>query len=796
MKTSLRALLLAALFLLPLLPVAEAVGPEARPWSTYNALSQVTAVALAREGTTIAAATGPALTSGSTAAPGGLPPVPTPADSGSLTDLIVLDHRYGFAQNLTYHTEALPPPGRSLVAVSRDGTAVASVGIEYQQATSTQRTRLYYARIAADGNWSTPGAFNRSIDLGSVAGPQASGMVPDIAGLALSDDGRRVAVLYGFGDQYALRGWTFTGGSLNGAMNLSAPGTPRALAASGDLSRMVVVGQFPQGNFTYGGAHVLPFAQSTPLATWFETSANNTDARAATSSRDGTLLAIADGAGRVFVFHDAALASPAVVNATTQPANLTMSEDGTRLATFADRSLAVFDVTTGITPVWNTTSGAQAIAAVALNQTGGLVLVAGAGTGGALVAYGEGDTTPLWQLPGDTRAVAVDSAGTRVAYAQRAAIGAALIPRMISIELVGGGKVSAQRIVTSPGDSSFEVTLRNDGGGIERIVFEESAPGVSIPIVQPVSVRPGDIIRTNITIAVEAGLVGPRVFNVSARSLGSNAIDNVTLAIAPAPTLDVRLLVNETDVIAQLGQTTESLLTIVNNGTGDANVSIRATQTVSSGVLWNLTLSEPTLTALRGTRTSVKVLMTPPANAENGTSATVDFTLEGPGIYDTARVVYRINPSLEVEMNATGVTKFIEPGARAFYNVTVANTGSLPRQFELFYTIASSDGRNWGVDMQTQTTRLEPLERRTVPVLIVAPADAQPDERVAVVVSARSISETVNETIVMDNVTLYGIAVAPKVTSTTPVGNGVPGFLPIAAFAAIALVALLRRRPS
>ena len=804
MKTPVRALLLAALILLPLVPTAQAVGPETR-WPAYNAGSDVNAIVIAREGRTIAAAlAAPPYTTGGTAptiscaaTPSGLPTQPTPACAR--TDLIVLDHDHGYAQNLTYYdiTKTPPtlPPGRSLVAVSRDGTAIASVGPEYQQTTNANRTRLYYSSIPAGGNWSTPGSFNRSIDLGS-ADAQSGGFVPDIVGLALSDDGRRVAVLYGFGDQYALRGWTFTGGSLNGAMNLSAPGIPRALAASGDLSRMIVAGQFPQGNLSYGGAHVLPFAQGTPLATWFETSANNTDTRSAASSRDGTVVAVSDVLGKVYVFHDATLQAPTVANATAQPANLSMSEDGSRLAAFATKSLVVLDTTSGATPLWNTTSGAQSISGVALSGTGGVVLVGGAGTGGAVVAYGEDDARPLWQIPGDTRAVAIDSAATRIAYAQRASIGAASVPHTLTMELAGGGRVSAQRIVTSPGNTSFEVTLRNDGGAAERVVFEESAPGVSIASAAPFIVRPGDVLRTNVTITIEAGLVGPRVFNVSARSLGSNAIDNVTLAIAPAPTLDVRLLVDSTDVIAQLGRTTESLLTIVNNGTGDANVTVRATQSVSGGVLWNLSLSEPSVTALRGTRTSVKVLMTPPANAENGTSASVDFTLEGPGIFDTARVVYRINPSLAVEVNATGVTKFISPGERAFYNVTVTNTGSLPRQFELFYTIASSDGRNWGVDMQTQTTRLEPLERRVMPVVIVAPADAQPDERVAVVVSARSLPETVNETLVTDNVTLYGIAVAPKVTSTTPVGNGVPGFVPLAAIAAFALVALLRRRPT
>lgn len=791
MKTTARALLLAALVLLPLVPSASAVGPEARPW-TYNAGSDVAALALARDGTTIAAAlaTPTVASSGSTPSagcsitPGGLPTGPRQC---AQTDLLVLDHEYGYAQNLTYYDitpdlagETALPPGRAHVAVSRDGTTIASLGREGQG--PEERFQLYYARTT--GNWSAAGAPNRTIDLG----PTEEVV---LAGLALSDDGRRVAVLYGQGGQYVLRGFTYTT-ALQSAFEARAPGTPRALAATGDLGQFLVAGQFPQGNLTHGGAYLVPFGQSTPSASFFDTSANGTDVRGAAMSRDGSVVAVSDLAGNVRLFRDAALAAPVTLTAAAQPTNLTMSEDGARLVAYANTTMAVFD---GVgTPLWNVTVPGQAIAGVAMNRTGGLVVVGTSGTGGGVYAYSEDDARPVWQILGDTRAVAVDGEGKRVAYAQKSALAAVSVPRTISIELASGGKVAAQRVVASPGNTTFEVTLRNDGGATERVTFEEAAPGIDIAPASPIAVRPGDVLRANVTVSIDAGLVGSRVFNVSARSLTSGAIDNITVGVSPAPTLDVKLFVNETNVISRLGTTTETLLTIVNNGTADASVTLRATQTVSSGPLWNVTLGESSLTALRGTRTSVKVLVTPPPSGENGTASTVDFTLEGADVFSTARVVYRINPNLAVEVNATGVTRFIEPGARAFYNVTVTNTGSLPRDFDLFYTITSTDGRSWGVDMQSQVARLEPLGRRVLPVSIVAPADAQPDERVSVVVSARSLAETANETIVSDNVTLYGIAIPPKVVTTTPTGSAVPGPSALLALVGLALVAYLVRR--
>ena len=794
-----RALVLVALLLVPILPLAGAVGAEPRPWSGYDAVSNVNEIAIARGGTTVAAALAapvPTSTGGATPSANCAPVSILPGEAGApvcaLTDLLALDHQYGFAQNLTYYGQDIEgstptqprvqtPPGRTHVAVSRDGTAVASLGLAYTPDGTAERASFYYGRTT--GNWSTAGTFNRSFDLGA---PEDVTLVD----VVLSDDGRRAAVLFGAGGQYVLRGYTATSSNVESAFEVRAPGTPRALAAAGDLSRILVAGQFPQGNLTHGGAYVLPFSQGAPLASTFDAAANGTDVRSAAMSRDGAVAALADAAGKVRVFRDAALAAPLVANVSSLAVNVTMSDDGARLAAYANTSLVLLDINGTPTPRWNGTVPGGSISAVAIDGKGDLVVAGSSGSGGGVYAYGVDDARPLWQILGETRSVAIDSSGTRVAYAQRAAISGANVPRQLSVEASG----STTRVIAPPANASYEVVLRNDGGALERVVFEETSPGIAIPATAPVSVRPGEVVRRNVTVEVEAGLVGPRAFDVTARSLTSNISRTLTFTVSPTPILDVTLHVNETDLVARPGQASELLLQVVNNGTGDADVQIRATQTVSTGPLWNLTLNEGIFTVLRGTRTTVGVTMTPPPGAENGTAATVDFVVEGLNVFDTARVVWRINPTLAVEVNATGVTRFIEPGDKAFYNVTVTNTGSLPRQFELVYAITSNDGRNWGVDMQAQTARIEPQQRRVIPVAIVAPADAQPDERVAVLVSARSIPELPNETLVQDNVTLFGIAIPPKVTTTTTPGNGIPAPGLVLVVAAVVLLALARRR--
>ncbi|HUR67948.1 MAG TPA: hypothetical protein VM370_01785 [Candidatus Thermoplasmatota archaeon] len=792
-----RALILAAILLLPLLPGADAAGPEPRPWSAYNAVSDVVDLAMAADAGAIAAALGASsasATSPNPAIPNPRAPAPCAQDPGlpappptvgACGDLAILEFETGFARNGSFL--APNPLGRTHVAVSRDGSAIASVGID--GATPTSRSlHLRYMRITPGTNWTSGTPYERDVSLPATAVP---------VGLTLSDDGRRVALLAGEGTNYVLRGYAF-GSTLDSAFEIRAPGTPRALATAGDMSRVLLAGQFPEGNFTYGGAFIVPFAQGEPLSSFFDRAANNTDVVSAALSRDGMTGVLGAADGRVHVFHEGTLAAPMALKVGTGPVgNLTISEDGGRAAASTGMTLANLAIADAPTIAWNATLTGQNVTGLAMNRTGGLLLAATSGTGGAVSAFDESDNAPLWSLPGDSRGVAIDSAGTRLAFAQRSTIGAARIPRALTMDLAGADKkVAPPQTIALPGSHTFEVTVRNDGAATERVVFADGAPEVTLTTSPAqVSVRPGQIARVNLTVTVDQPLPGPRVFNVSARAVTSGIVDNVTLSIVPKPTLDVKLQLNDSDVLAQPGAPAEILVTIVNNGTSDADVALRVDQTPSAAPDWGVQLSESAFQALRGTRTSVRVSVTPPPQVANGTSTLLKFTLQGTDIFDTATVTFRVNPDLKVDVNASGSTKFIEPGKRGFYNVTVTNTGSLPRAFLVFYTITETNGRSWAVDMQSETLRLEPNAKRVFPVAIIAPGDAQPTEHVSVVVSAKSIPEQANELVVQDNVTLSGVAVALKIPTPSTTPNGLP-FLAPGAIVAVTLFAavLLRRR--
>lgn len=807
-----RALALAALILLALVPAVNAAGPETRPWSGYGTTSETAAIAMAREGTTIAVALREAQTSTPTT-PDTIPLPGLPggtAPGGAATDLVILDHEYGFARNTSVNppppqgtNEVAVPQGRSHVVVSRDGTAVATLGIELGQTTQAgtgggpggnEFLRLYYARVERGGNWSGTTLLEARVNLGN----------SDLAlpiGLTISDDGRRVVVLTSEGANYAIRGYELSGTTLATKFQRIGAGAPRSLASSGDLSRNLLVGQFAEGNFTYGGGKLFPFDQADPLATYLDTSANNTDARGAAISRDGSVRAIGGSEGRLYVFRSARdlLGSPAVhAMGGIGLGNLSMSEDGARLAASSGNLLSAVDLT-GVSPrtLWNATLGGQNATVPSLDRTGSLIVVGTSGTGGALYGFSDADAIPLWTVPGETRGATVDSAGSRVAYAQRASVAGTRIPHALTLDLVGGGKVTPQQTVTSPGQLNVAVSLRNDGAALERVVFEDASQDANVssdPVV--VNVRPGAIIPVNLTITVSPGLSQPRTFNVTARSLSSGLVDNVTISIAPRPTLDVKLFLNETSLLAEPGRPITVFLTVVNNGTGNANVGLRATQTVSTGAPWNMTVSETSFTAIRGTRSSITVIITAPTNVANGTSSEITFTLEGQDVFDSARLTLRVNPELKLEIRGDPPTRFLTPGQRGSFNVTVTNVGSLPRDVEIFRVTEQDSGRQWGITMDSPVVRLLPTSSRVIELEITAPANAQPDEFVGVRITAQTLPEpgVVNDTRVNESVTLFARVIAPKITTPTAENDGIPGPAPLALVAVLSLLALLLRR--
>lgn len=777
MKPAARALALAALFLLPLVPTAAAGVPEPRSWAPYDAVSEVAAVALASEGATLAAALRQALNA---PAGTGVPGVPGAGSARvAQTDLAILATDSGFARNGT--TASPSPLGRSHVAVSRLGDVVASLGNESRVGTPPAGAlTLYYARVPQGAAWTVPPTADLAVRIDQTP-----------VGLALSDDGNRVAVLTTDGANYTLRGFTFSGASLDSAFDIRAAGTPYGLAASRDLSRLVVAAQLPEGDNRYGGLLVYPFAQAQPLQVHHDRTANNTSFRSAGASADGARIVGGTADGRVVL-----LAAEPVVHklGADNVTALAVSADGSRVSAAAGTTLGHFDATSGLRLLWNATL-ASPPANLALNQTGGILAVAVPGSGGGAFAYGDKDGQPIWRFQGDTRGVALNANGTEVAFAQRTFVSAARIPRAIVFEYPGGAKTGITQVAAANGTVRFELTVRNPGAAPERVVFEGPSDANLRVAPDPavVLVNPGAIERVLLNVTVGPGFTGSRVFNVSARAQGADLVDNATLSVAVESRAEISLFLNETEVLAEAGVTSTLLLGIINNGTRDAAVGLRATQSVSQGAPWNLSVERTSFNVLPGTRQSVRVMMTPPADVANGTSNRVTFVLEGPNVSEVRQVTYRINPKLSLEVNATGLVKFVEPGRTAFYNVTVKNTGSLARQFEAYYEVASTGGKDWPVEISTEPFRLEGGAQRQVPVRIVAPLDITQEDRTSIRVFVRSLPEQVNETVVAGNVTLYANYQAPRPTTTTPTGNAVPFPTPLLALAVAAIAATALR---
>lgn len=782
MSTPRRALLLVALFLVPLLPTASAGVPEPRAWAPYDAISEVNALALAQEGTTLAAALKASLN-----APSATPAVPgTGATRFALTDLSIFATPDGHARNGT--TASPTPLGRTHVAVSRAGDVVASLGNESRVGTSAQGVlTLYYSRVSPGASWSAGPSVDLAIRLDGRA-----------VGLALSEDGSRVAVLTQDGGTYSLRGFGYSSGNLNSVFDHRAAGTGHALAASRDLSRLAFAGQIHDGDNRLPAVLLFPFSQADAEQTYVDRAANNTAYRSVAVSADGARLAVGTADGRVLHFGNVpslGLVTPASVTLGADNVTaLAMSADGARVAAASGAVLGHFDATAGLRLLWNTTL-ASAPANLALNRTGGLLAVAVSGSGGGAFAYSDKDGVPIWRFPGDTRAVALNAAGTEIAYAQRSFVSAARIGTGLAFEFPGGAKTGPALIAPANGTATYELIVRNPGASPERVVFEGPADVDVRVVAQPSTllVNPGAIERVALNVTAGSGLTGSRSFNVTARSLTSGLVDNVTLALSIQARPDISLFVNESDVLAEPNVTTTLLLAIINNGTLDAAVGLRATQAVSQGQPWNLTVEQTSFNVLPGTRYPVRAFVTPPADVLNGTSNRVTFVLEGPNVSEVRHVTFRINPKLAVEVNATGLVKFVEPGKTAFYNVTVVNTGSLARQFEAYYEVVSTGGKDWPVEMSTTPFRLEAGARTTIPVRIIAPLDISEEDRTSIRVFARSVAEQENEAIVSGNVTLFANYQKPRPTTTTPTGNVIPFPTPILAIAAAAFVAVSLR---
>lgn len=778
-----RGALLALLLLLPILPAAEAGVPAPPEWSPWTAPQTVTALALADNGATIAAGLG-AYNAQSDCSPTqtGCTPVNAPTD---LYDLAVLTLQDGVVARADDAAQEGTPQGRPHVAVSADGTTIASFGYSRSVGSPVSAPVLYYNRAANGNDWSVPGTnITRFVE-------------GDAVGIAVSADGRRVALVLHNAGNMSIRGYSFQNGILSQAFDHVTPGRPHALAASADLSRLAVVGVVPVGGFNRSAVLTVPFSSGGVESPYYLPEGVNVT-RVALSS-DGQRVAAGGSNGTLLLFRGSAAFPPPetldVGNATVGA--VAFSGDGRRLAVGTDTLLRVFSAgDAGVQPAWDVALSSPP-RAMDLNHTGGILLL---GSREGVFAYNE-EGGQMWKLNGDTSAVGVNADGSAIAYAQRRLVFAASVPRGLALTLPGGVETMPPKTIPPGGSGDYTLSVYNPGAAAERVVFT-GPDDLDVAIdFQPADllVNPGETRSVTATVRPGTSLqAGSRGFNVTAHAITSGLSDDTTLNFTIAPIADVSLFLNVTEVLAKQGETSDLLMEVRNQGTKAVALSLRADQEVTAGQPWNVTVDPTSFTLNPNSKTTVRVSVTPPRNAANGTSNTITYLLEGAEVSDRAVVTYRINPEIGIEVIPSARVKYIDAGQSDTFNITVKNTGSLPRRFEVYYDINETSGRSWGIDMPLEPFRLEPSGSRTVTIKVTVPVEARPPDYLKFTVTARLLPEG-DEPVVQDSVPIFANAQEPERDEEEEEDNQnpLPAPGPAVVFGLVAALAFaIRRRRS
>lgn len=787
---TLRAVATLAILLLAALP-AQAADPAKLSWSPHNPAAAVTDLALAAEGPVLVAPLGA--------------PFPQPAPSAAIPntnppDLFVYDVDGGVAYEGDDSRNAGNPLGRTHAAVNRTGEVVATLGQDVSTVSASPTTpflELTYLRVPP-GRWSgaTP------LEVSQPLGAGATGV-----GLAVSADGNRVVVAGNSGANYFVRGYTFASGGLTRAFDVTAAGTVVALGASGTLDTVVATIRLNESGELHPAVLLIPFDDGRAVHTFHERTLGNVTLGAVAVARDGARFAVGGPNGTLLTFENRGALTPEPVRTAVGAdavANLAISGDGRRLLASSGTALQLFEFLQA-TPraLWSYTASGN-VTSVAANFTGGL-LVAGVQSGG-VVGFADVEAAPLWTVAGDARHVVLNDAGTTIAYAVvasggQATVHALAVTRAFVFEFPGGSKTGPVGTATPQAPARFELILRNQGAAPETFVFEPSGGAAVDVTTDPASptLRPGEVRRITVNATPDTGTPGDTTFNLTARALGTGAVENVTLTARLAPRVNVTLFYGEaTELPASPGVPVSVRLGVRNDGNKDASVGIRATQSVTRGETWTLDVNPPSFNLAPATQTTVTVTLTPPLATPNGTANVVTFSLEGQDVSGTVAVTLRVNPSVSISVDAASRARFVEPGRNVTYNVTVLNNGTLPRLYELYADVTATGGKNWVADVTAEPFRLDAGANRTVQVRVYAPDDAVVSDRATIVVTGRTVPELANETPLTDNVTLFANAAPPVTPTPTQDDNGLgipaPGLIPLTAALLMAALVLRRRR--
>ncbi|MEA3200473.1 MAG: hypothetical protein QOE90_1901 [Thermoplasmata archaeon] len=812
-------LALALLLLLPFAPLARADAPQAEPWTPYNALAQTHALAFARQGTTIAVALD-AYSFVSTGCTLVCPPTNPTQPPTTVPDLSILQSDVGWVHNGTGNLAVqgnTQPLGRTLVAVTPDGHSVASVGLDRTTQTSAPSTPDPMNPQPPTPNPQEPRTLKLYVDEAPLGGNFSAGPIqsaaleiPGVAatGLAISDDGSRVAVLVDAGNgNFTLEAYGYAAGTATHVFSTTFAGAPGALAADGAMSRLLVGGDFAlPGNRTSAGLALVSYRDGQPFGARYVEPANGTRLATMAATPDGRLVALGTTTGRLVVLDGATATYQGAYQAGAGSDNvsqLAISTDGSRLALVAGGKLDTFALgaTGAPAPAWSASAPGR-VQSLSYNGTGAILVasVTNSSADGAY-AYGPDAAGPIWVLPassftGPIEDARLNDAGTRMAYREGHTVWSTTLARGFLLHHPTGGKTGPVRPLRAGASTVFDMVVEANGSAPETVSLSVSPdPFLTASIDAPVvTVSPGTPRHVNVTLSSTPQFTGTH--GVSLVATGLSGSDAATLSVSFEGVANVTFAVNQTEYLVTPGQPTDAVITVVNNGTSDAAVGLRYTQTVSGSAGWGLSVDQTSFRLPQGSITPIRVVVTPPPSTPNGTSDTVTFNLEGPNVSDTVVLHFRVNPHLGVHVTAAGSVKYVAPSQAAVFNVTITNNGSISRPYLVLADQTATNGFVWAVDFLHDAFRLEPGQSRTLQVTVRAPGGVTPADHAAILLRARTVPEAPNETVAEDNITLFAQAVAPPTPTPSTPAHGVPGPQVPLSLALILVLALARRRRS
>lgn len=806
--------------LLAAFPAVEAgpYDPVASGWSPFATTSLVRGVALSKGPGTESLVAGLAL---STESGGAVPPPPP-----STTDLYAFNATSGVLFAAPSAGVPPTPEGKTAVAVSRDGKFAVAAGPrrsagsgENAESNAPTGVLSYFAiggaaEVLPDGSpgfqdprWdrTMPGPVSRvaisanGARIAVAANPTPVAGTPSplplpVGGTTATPEVGRVLVVSGEGSEvfrYATKGRV-------GAVDISADG-----------QWTVAGGRWIENNRSNGVVLLFRAPSAEPVKRFFLSPENASEVRDVRITPDGKSFAAVTQRGDVYVWQNEGASTGNPVAALSSATNstrttLALSEDGRFVVSGAGQNVRLFEVRAGSLALRWTHLAPAAITAVDANATAAIIVATVEGAQGGIFAFSQRSATPFWQIAGASATNGtISSKGDRVAYATGLAVHSLAMKRNLTMLYEGApgvGSATQAPATTQPFRGvTIPILVRNDGSIPQRLAIAPQATREDVTVVSNVSrvtLVPGEVARVGVTVTPGRLQPGVYSFNVTTRSLDASNMANLSLKFEVTGFSEIGLNLNGApERYVGPGGSDSILLGLFNNGNSAANVTVTAFQTLPEGQAWSVRLvGESRFPLASGATGTVRVLVDVPQDATNGTENRVTIAVQTPRGTSSQEVLYRVNPFVAVNVTLTGRTKFVYPASSVQFNVTVKNTGSIAAQFEASVDTRAVGGKNWPVDVDIRPFTLAPGENRTIPVRVVAPADALIGERAIVVFEARSLPLNPALKGVAENLTLIANLAERPPNPENPGTGGrfrIPAASPLAVLAAISVAILV-----